>query len=157
MQQNFVATVKATIDEVGLKPQELEIEITEMTMLDYTEELITTITSLRNLGIAISIDDFGTGYSSLSYLKKFPIDALKIDRAFVQDIISEPSGVAMTAAIISLAHALGLYVVAEGVEEPEELAVLERHGCEFVQGYYFSHPLPAAEFEKLIPQPILRK
>lgn len=157
MQQNFVATVKATIDEVGLKPQELEIEITEMTMLDYTEELITTITSLRNLGIAISIDDFGTGYSSLSYLKKFPIDALKIDRAFVQDIIPEPSGVAMTAAIISLAHALGLYVVAEGVEEPEELAVLERYGCEFVQGYYFSRPLPAPAFEKLINQPIIRK
>lgn len=156
-QENFVASVQATIDEVGLRPQELEIEITEMTMLDYTEDLIQTITSLRELGIAISIDDFGTGYSSLSYLKKFPIDALKIDRAFVQDIIPEPSGVAMTAAIISLAHALGLYVVAEGVEEPEELAVLERHGCEFVQGYYFSRPLPAAEFEKLIPQPILRK
>ncbi|CEA05185.1 Cyclic di-GMP phosphodiesterase Gmr [Metalysinibacillus saudimassiliensis] len=156
-QENFVASVQATIDEVGLRPQELEIEITEMTMLDYTEDLIQTITSLRELGIAISIDDFGTGYSSLSYLKKFPIDALKIDRAFVQDIISEPSGIAMTAAIISLAHALGLYVVAEGVEEPEELAVLERHGCEFVQGYYFSRPLPAAEFEKLITQPILRK
>ena len=156
-QENFVASVQATIDEVGLRPQELEIEITEMTMLDYTEDLIQTITSLRELGIAISIDDFGTGYSSLSYLKKFPIDALKIDRAFVQDIIPEPSGVAMTAAIISLAHALGLYVVAEGVEEPEELAVLERHGCEFVQGYYFSRPLPAAEFEKLITQPILRK
>ncbi len=154
-QENFVTHVKETIERVGLTPQELEIEITEMTMLDYTEDLITTITSLRELGITISIDDFGTGYSSLSYLKKFPIDALKIDRAFVQDIIPEPSGVAMTAAIISLAHALGLYVVAEGVEEQEELKVLEKHGCEYVQGYYFSRPLPAHEFEKLITQPVL--
>ena len=140
--------VRDVIAETKIDPSTLEIEITEMSMLDYTEKLIQTIAELKALGITISIDDFGTGYASLNYLKKFPVDVLKIDRAFVQDIISGKSGVAMISAIISLAHAMELKVVAEGVEQEAELNVLRKHGCEFVQGYYFSKPLSVSEFKK---------
>ncbi len=142
--------VRGVIAETQIDPNTLEIEITEMSMLDYTEELINTIEQLRSLGITISLDDFGTGYSSLNYLKKFPVDVLKIDRAFVRDIVPEKSGIAMISAMISLAHALNLQVVAEGVEEEAELKVLREQGCEFVQGYYFSKPLSVEEFTKSI-------
>ncbi|MFJ7737450.1 putative bifunctional diguanylate cyclase/phosphodiesterase [Lysinibacillus sp. NPDC097287] len=144
----FVDMVRDVIAETKVNPNTLEIEITEMSMLDYTEKLIETIGELKALGITISIDDFGTGYASLNYLKKFPVDVLKIDRAFVQDIISGKSGVAMISAMISLAHAMELKVVAEGVEQEAELNVLRKHGCEFVQGYYFSKPLSVADFTK---------
>ncbi|OXS72684.1 GGDEF domain-containing protein [Lysinibacillus sp. KCTC 33748] len=146
----FVEMVHEVIAETKIDPHLLEIEITEMSMLDYTEDLINTIEQLRSLGITISLDDFGTGYSSLNYLKKFPVDVLKIDRAFVRDIVPEKSGIAMISAIISLAHALNLQVVAEGVEEEAELKVLREHGCEYVQGYYFSKPLSVVEFTKSI-------
>lgn len=148
--EGFVDMVRDVIAETKIDPKTLEIEITEMSMLDYTEKLIQTIVELKSLGITISIDDFGTGYSSLNYLKKFPVDVLKIDRAFVQDIASGKSGVAMISAMISLAHALELKVVAEGVEQEEELNVLRKHGCEFVQGYYFSKPLSVKDFTKEI-------
>ncbi|OCX63959.1 diguanylate cyclase [Lysinibacillus sp. AR18-8] len=146
----FVDMVRSVIAETGIDPNLLEIEITEMSMLDYTEDLIDTIKQLRELGITISLDDFGTGYSSLNYLKKFPVDVLKIDRAFVRDIVPEKSGIAMISAMISLAHALNLQVVAEGVEEEAELNVLREHGCEYVQGYYFSKPLSVGDFTNLI-------
>ncbi|MFJ7952817.1 putative bifunctional diguanylate cyclase/phosphodiesterase [Lysinibacillus sp. NPDC096418] len=142
----FVDMVRDVIAETKIDPSTLEIEITEMSMLDYTEKLIQTIGELKALGITISIDDFGTGYASLNYLKKFPVDVLKIDRAFVQDIISGKSGIAMISAIISLAHAMELKVVAEGVENEAELNVLRKYGCEYVQGYYFSKPLSAEDF-----------
>ncbi|MEG0450106.1 MAG: EAL domain-containing protein [Lysinibacillus sp.] len=148
----FVDMVHNVLLETGVDPTHLEIEITEMSMLDYTEELIHTIKCIKALGITISLDDFGTGYSSLSYLKKFPVDALKIDRAFVQDINPGESGVAMIAAIISLAHALNLEVVAEGVESEEELEILRNYGCEYVQGYYFSKPLSVKDFQEVILQ-----
>ena len=99
----------------------LEIEITEMSMMDQNEDLILKIKNIKDMGITISIDDFGTGYSSLSYLKQFPVNALKIDRSFIKNISNEQSGMAMVAAIIKLAHALNLEVVAEGVEELKEL------------------------------------
>ncbi|MFJ6208952.1 putative bifunctional diguanylate cyclase/phosphodiesterase [Lysinibacillus sp. NPDC092081] len=146
----FVEMVHEVIAETKIDPHFLEIEITEMSMLDYTEDLINTIKQLRALGITISLDDFGTGYSSLNYLKKFPVDVLKIDRAFVRDIVPEKSGIAMISAMISLAHALNLQVVAEGVEEEAELNVLREHGCEYVQGYYFSKPLSVEDFTRLI-------
>ncbi|GGG16242.1 GGDEF domain-containing protein [Lysinibacillus alkalisoli] len=149
-QEGFLRLLDEVITTTGIQPYELEIEITELTLLDYSDELLARLEAVRNLGVAISIDDFGTGYSSLSYLKKFPIDALKIDRSFVQDIMREPSGVAMTAAIIALAHALRLSVVAEGVEEQAELDMLIEHGCEHVQGYYFSKPVSADQFSQLI-------
>jgi len=146
----FVEMVREIITETKIDPHLLEIEITEMSMLDYTEDLINTINQLRTLGITISIDDFGTGYSSLNYLKTFPVDVLKIDRTFVRDILPEKSGIAMISAMISLAHALNLEVVAEGVEEEAELNVLREHGCEYVQGYYFSKPLSVEDFTQLI-------
>lgn len=153
----FVDMVRSVIAETGIDPNLLEIEITEMSMLDYTEDLIDTIKQLRELGITISLDDFGTGYSSLNYLKKFPVDVLKIDRAFVRDIVPEKSGIAMISAMISLAHALNLQVVAEGVEEEAELNVLREHGCEYVQGYYFSKPLSVEDFTNLIVNPVTNK
>lgn len=146
----FVDMVRDVIAETKIDPTNLEIEITEMSMLDYTQELIHTITALKSLGITISLDDFGTGYASLNYLKEFPVDVLKIDRTFVKDIVSSKSGVSMVCAMISLAHALELKVVAEGVEQEAELTVLREHGCEFVQGYYFSKPLSVEDFTKEI-------
>lgn len=146
----FVKMVSEIMTETKIDPHLLEIEITEMSMLDYTEDLLNTINQLRALGITISLDDFGTGYSSLNYLKTFPVDVLKIDRAFVRDILPEKSGIAMISAMISLAHALNLQVVAEGVEEEAELKVLREHGCEYVQGYYFSKPLSVDDFTRLI-------
>lgn len=153
----FVDMVRSVIAETGIDPNLLEIEITEMSMLDYTEDLIDTIKQLRELGITISLDDFGTGYSSLNYLKKFPVDVLKIDCAFVRDIVPEKSGIAMISAMISLAHALNLQVVAEGVEEEAELNVLREHGCEYVQGYYFSKPLSVGDFTNLIVNTVTNK
>jgi len=153
----FVDMVRSVIAETGIDPNLLEIEITEMSMLDYTEDLIDTIKQLRELGITISLDDFGTGYSSLNYLKKFPVDVLKVDRAFVRDIVPEKSGIAMISAMISLAHALNLQVVAEGVEEEAELNVLREHGCEYVQGYYFSKPLSVEDFTNLIVNTVTNK
>jgi EAL domain-containing protein (putative c-di-GMP-specific phosphodiesterase class I) len=102
------------------------------------------------MGVRISIDDFGTGYSSLSYLKKFPIDALKIDRSFVNEVDSSANDAAIAGAVIALAHSLKLSVIAEGVESEQQLQFLERHRCDHMQGYHFSRPLPAEEFERLV-------
>ena len=130
----------------------LEIEITEMSMMDQNNDLILKIQTIKNMGITISIDDFGTGYSSLSYLKQFPVNALKIDRSFIQNISNEESGIAMVAAIIKLAHALNLEVVAEGVEKLKELEILKEHACKYVQGYYFSKPLNVQDFTKKLEE-----
>ena len=107
---------------------------------------------MKKLGVNLSIDDFGTGYSSLSYLSRFPIDVLKIDRSFVSDITRDASDAAIVASIIALAHNLKLDVIAEGVETVEQLDYLRRHGCDQMQGYYFSKPLAAADFEQLLRQ-----
>lgn len=151
-EHTFVARLKEIISDVGVDPKQLEIEITEMSMMDQNDELIRKIQEIKGMGITISIDDFGTGYSSLSYLKQFPIDSLKIDRSFIQNMSNEQTGEAMVAAIISLAHALNLSVVAEGVEEYEEIEILKDYSCEYVQGYYFSKPLNATDFKKQIEE-----
>lgn len=147
---NFIAQINTIIEETQVNPRNLEIEITEMSMMNYNQEVLTKIKTLKNKGFTISIDDFGTGYSSLSYLKEFPVDTLKIDRSFIVNMNEGESGVAMVAAIISLAHALKLNVVAEGVETDYELSILKNHNCEFVQGYYFSRPLSVDDFNKKI-------
>ncbi len=147
-EESFVPRLKEIIAETDTVPDFLEIEITEITMMDYTDVLIDKIKQLKEMGITVSIDDFGTGYSSLSYLKNFPIDTLKIDRTFIQNITKSKSDEAIVAAIISLAHALNLNVVAEGVEQVEELQLLKAHNCESVQGFYFSKPLNVADFTK---------
>jgi len=141
----FVARLVEILEETNVNPKHLEIEITEMSMMDYNNDLINKIQEVKNLGLTVAIDDFGTGYSSLGYLKEFPVDTLKIDRTFIVNISEGESGVAMVAAIIALAHALKLKVVAEGVETIEEMEILKRYNCEYVQGYYFSKPLNVAD------------
>ncbi|MCK4706100.1 MAG: EAL domain-containing protein, partial [Gammaproteobacteria bacterium] len=109
-----------------------------------------TLQALHQMGVSLSIDDFGTGYSSLSYIQRFPLDRLKIDRSFVEDIMKSADDAAMIVSIIALAHSMKLQVLAEGVETKEQLEYLQKQGCDEVQGFYFSRPLPADEFEKLL-------
>ncbi|MES2898775.1 MAG: EAL domain-containing protein [Pseudomonadota bacterium] len=135
-----------------IAPELLELELTESSLMSNAEETITALRNLKALGIQISIDDFGTGYSSLAYLKRFPIDKLKIDIAFVREVTSNPDDAAIVLAIINMAHSLKLQVVAEGVERDAQLAYLRRHGCDEMQGYYFSKPLPELEFEQLLAE-----
>jgi diguanylate cyclase (GGDEF)-like protein/PAS domain S-box-containing protein len=136
--------------ELNLVPEQLELELTESVLMANAELAIHTLDRLHALGIAISIDDFGTGYSSLSYLKRLPIDALKIDRTFVGDITTDPDDEAITKTIITMAHSLGLNVVAEGVETLEQLEYLHEQGCDEIQGHWFSVPLTAAACYKFV-------
>jgi diguanylate cyclase (GGDEF)-like protein/PAS domain S-box-containing protein len=136
----------------GIDPELLELELTESSLMSNAEDTITVLRNLKNLGIQISVDDFGTGYSSLAYLKRFPIDKLKIDIAFVREVTSNPDDAAIVLAIINMAHSLKLQVIAEGVERDAQLAYLRRHGCDEMQGYYFSRPVPTDEFELMLKQ-----
>ncbi|MES2019527.1 MAG: EAL domain-containing protein [Pseudomonadota bacterium] len=135
-----------------IAPELLELELTESSLMSNAEDTITVLRNLKALGIKISIDDFGTGYSSLAYLKRFPIDKLKIDIAFVREVTSNPDDAAIVLAIINMAHSLKLQVIAEGVERDAQLAYLRRHGCDEMQGYYFSKPVPEAEFEMMLAE-----
>ncbi|HEU4963495.1 MAG TPA: EAL domain-containing protein [Bacilli bacterium] len=148
--RNLVESVVQALSETKLDPQWLELEITETILMENMEEVISTLEELREMGITIAIDDFGTGYSSLSYLKKFPIDSLKIDRSFVQDITDAEEDAQIARAIITLGHSLQLNVVAEGVETAGQLEFLRENGCDEMQGFYFSKPLPADEFANLL-------
>lgn len=145
--KNLLHQVEDTLMRHDLRPGELELEITESVAMDNPDATLRMLGQLRELGVELAIDDFGTGYSSLSHLKLMPLQRLKIDRSFVKDIESDPDDAAICAATISLAQNLGLSVVAEGVETNAQLAFLGNLGCECVQGYLFSKPLPAAEFE----------
>ncbi|MBC7453077.1 MAG: EAL domain-containing protein, partial [Massilia sp.] len=135
-----------------IAPELLELELTESSLMSNAEDTIAVLRNLKALGIKISIDDFGTGYSSLAYLKRFPIDKLKIDIAFVREVTSNPDDAAIVLAIINMAHSLKLEVIAEGVERDAQLAYLRRHGCDEMQGYYFSRPLPEDEFEMMLAE-----
>ncbi|MBK3493660.1 EAL domain-containing protein [Viridibacillus sp. YIM B01967] len=145
-ERTFVQRLHGVLQETGLPAKNLELEITEMSLMHQTEQLIETFNQIKDLGVMIAIDDFGTGYSSLSYLKKFPIDILKIDQSFIRGLKPGLSDVAMVTAIIKLAHALNMLVVAEGVETKEELSIILDNNCDFVQGFYFSKPLSTEEF-----------
>jgi diguanylate cyclase (GGDEF)-like protein/PAS domain S-box-containing protein len=149
---NLIAEIRAVLAETGLPPGCLEIELTESLFMSDVTLAVELLHAMKALGINLSIDDFGTGYSSLSYLSRFPIDVLKIDRSFVAEITRDSNDAAIVASIIALAHNLKLAVIAEGVETEEQLDYLRRHGCDEMQGYYFSRPLPAAEFEALLRQ-----
>jgi diguanylate cyclase (GGDEF)-like protein/PAS domain S-box-containing protein len=135
-----------------IAPELLELELTESSLMSNAEETIDVLRNLKALGIQISIDDFGTGYSSLAYLKRFPIDKLKIDIAFVREVTSNPDDAAIVLAIINMAHSLKLQVIAEGVEKDVQLSYLRRHGCDEMQGYYFSRPVPEDEFERMLAE-----
>jgi diguanylate cyclase (GGDEF)-like protein len=148
--KQLVDTIAAALKESGLSPHLLEIEITESSVMADVDYSISVLRGLKELGVKLAIDDFGTGYSSLSYLKRFPIDVLKIDQSFVRDVETDPDSAAIVVSIISLAHSLRLQVIAEGVETAAQLAYLQRHECDFIQGYYFCRPLPAHEFEALM-------
>ena len=149
MQKDLADTIIRALDAAGLSAEHLEVEITEALFLEHNQTNIITLARLKNMGIHISIDDFGTGYSSLSYLKRLPIDTLKIDQSFVRDI-GDPDNKAIASAIIAMAASLRLNVLAEGVETDEQLAFLRAQGCNEIQGFAFSHPLPAQEFERLL-------
>ena len=146
--EGFVAMVGSVLAETAMPPECLTLELTESMLMDNTDRAIARLEQLRALGIALAIDDFGTGYSSLAYLKRFPIDELKIDRLFVRGIDRNTRDAALVAAIISLGHSLGLRVVAEGVETPGHLKVLQSEGCDLAQGFHFSRPLPWDHFIK---------
>ena len=138
------------LEETGLDPKYLELELTESTVMQNPEAAIATLSELKALGIQISIDDFGTGYSSLSYLGQLPFDILKIDRSFVSSLTQDAKNVAITTAILQMAHSLNLKVVAEGVETEAELAFFYGHQCDQIQGYWFSPPLSAQAFEEVL-------
>lgn len=151
-QPELVDSIVAVLLEYSIAQHQLEIEMTESMVMKDVESAIGVLRNLKALGVKLSIDDFGTGYSSLSYLKRFPIDVLKIDQTFVRDIAVNSDDAAIVLAIISLAHSLRLRVIAEGVETASQLDFLRSHGCDEIQGYYFSPPLVNAELEKLLVQ-----
>lgn len=151
-QEDMVQSVREILEESRLEPQYLEIELTESLVMTDVDRATRILRDLKSLGVQLSIDDFGTGYSSLSYLKRFPIDVLKIDQSFVRDITVDPDDAAIVVSIISLAHSLRLKVIAEGVETYEQLAYLTDHGCDQMQGYYFSRPVPPADFTRLLEE-----
>ncbi|HUP47756.1 MAG TPA: EAL domain-containing protein [Thermoanaerobaculia bacterium] len=149
-QHDLVETVSTALQDTGLGSSALELEITESTAMHNAEASINIMRELRALGISIAIDDFGTGYSSLNYLKRFPINAVKIDRAFVSDILSNEGDVAIVSAVVGIARSLRLRVIAEGVETSEQYAFLRRKECDEGQGYYFSRPVTAEEVGRLL-------
>jgi EAL domain-containing protein (putative c-di-GMP-specific phosphodiesterase class I) len=150
LQKNFADTVESVLQDTGLPPHLLELEITESTLMEHAQDTLQALHRLRALGVRLSIDDFGTGYSSLSYLKRFPVDIIKIDRSFVRDVPMDADDAAIIAGIIALAHSLRLEVVAEGVETEAQLNFLRSQHCDLLQGYILSPAVPAAEFAELI-------
>jgi diguanylate cyclase (GGDEF)-like protein/PAS domain S-box-containing protein len=149
-QESFLESVFATLKETGLEPTCLELELTESVLMKHADSTKSILETLRANGVRVALDDFGTGYSSLSYLTKLPIDALKIDQSFVRQITTTPSETTIVKAVIGMARSLKLQVIAEGVETQEELAFLQAQQCDEAQGYYFSRPLAAPQFEQLL-------
>jgi diguanylate cyclase (GGDEF)-like protein/PAS domain S-box-containing protein len=150
LQQDVVAWVLRTLKETGLPPGQLELELTESLIAQDVQKVIATIGELKAAGVKLSIDDFGTGYSSLSHLKRFRVDTLKIDQSFVRNMLSDMDDATIVLAVISLAHSLKFKVIAEGVETEQHCRFLRLNRCDEIQGYHFSKPLPATEFEALL-------
>jgi diguanylate cyclase (GGDEF)-like protein/PAS domain S-box-containing protein len=146
----LVPFIKRTLTETGIDPSRLELEITESMVMHNQERSLQKLNEIKALGIRIAIDDFGTGYSSLSQLKKFPVDTLKVDRSFIREIETDEEDRAITTAIITMGKTLGLTIVAEGVETAEQQTFLSNNDCDEIQGYYFSKPIPCADFERLL-------
>lgn len=149
-QGDLADRVRQTLDSTGLDPQLLELELTESMIMDDPATAEQTLRELKNLGISLSLDDFGTGYSSLNYLRRFPVDSLKIDQTFIQDMTTDASGASVVSSIIDIAHNLKIAAIAEGVETSEQLDFLIADKCDAMQGYLFSRPLPVADFTELL-------
>lgn len=149
-QPAFMGTIRDLLKETDLDPALLELELTEGSIMKEPEKAIEKLNELRDLGIKIAIDDFGTGYSSLSYLKRFPIDTLKIDKTFVDDVTTNEDDAAIAKAIVMMGHALEITVIAEGVETPQQLEYLTSLNCDVMQGYLFSPPLSKDSFTELL-------
>ena len=153
VQEDLLSNIETILNEIGIDPHCLELELTESLIMPNAEETIETLSALKTLGIQLSVDDFGTGYSSLSYLKRFPIDILKIDQSFVQDIREgDTEDHALVAAIIAMAHNLKLTVVAEGVETEYQWEFLKQHDCDYAQGFLFGRPMPAKIFRTFLAE-----
>jgi EAL domain-containing protein (putative c-di-GMP-specific phosphodiesterase class I) len=148
--ENFLEGIFAALTETGLDPHSLELELTESVLMKRAESTESILKTLRASGVRVAVDDFGTGYSSLSYLRKFPIDALKIDQSFIRQITTNPPETTIVTAVISMGRSLGMRVIAEGVETQEELSFLETHQCDEAQGYYFSRPVPPEQLATLL-------
>jgi diguanylate cyclase (GGDEF)-like protein len=146
----LVDSIRRALDDVGLLARYLEVELTESAVMSDPEQSVAILEQLSAMGVLVSVDDFGTGYSSMSYLRRFPIDKLKIDRVFINEIASRPEDASIVRAIVSLAHSLNLKVVAEGVETSAQLDFLKTAGCDEYQGFHYSRPLPADQFQRLI-------
>lgn len=144
--ESFCALIKRVLEETGLSPEHLELELTESLLLSNADVMFAVLQDLKDMGVSLAIDDFGTGYSSLSYLKQFPVGKLKIDRSFIKDVAANSDDAAITSAIISMAKNLNLKVIAEGVEEEAQMLFLRNQRCDEIQGYYFSKPISADEF-----------
>ena len=142
-QTDFVAHIAQALQKTGANPYLLKLELTESTLLHDVEDVIIKMNAIKAFGVGFSLDDFGTGYSSLSYLKRLPLDQLKIDQSFVRDVLTDPSDAVIARTILALGHSLGLTVMAEGVENAEQLNFLTSSGCDAFQGYYFGHPMVA--------------
>jgi diguanylate cyclase (GGDEF)-like protein len=148
--ENFLENLFSALGDTGFDPKSLVVELTESLLMKHAEAAATILQSLRQVGIQVAIDDFGTGYSSLGYLRKFPLDALKIDQSFVRQIDTAGEDTAIVTAVIGMAQSLNLRVIAEGVETLAEIKFLQAHHCDEGQGYYFSRPVPAEQFAKLL-------
>jgi EAL domain-containing protein (putative c-di-GMP-specific phosphodiesterase class I) len=148
--EEFINNVWTTLKDTRLEPRYLELELTESVLMKHVESTAITLKALKDMGTTLAVDDFGTGYSSLSYLSRFPIDALKLDRSFVHEITSDTSDAIIISAVINMGKNLKQRVIAEGVETVDQLAFLKTHGCHEGQGYYFSRPMVAQQFAKLL-------
>jgi EAL domain-containing protein (putative c-di-GMP-specific phosphodiesterase class I) len=148
--ETFLDDLRAILSETGLDPRYLELELTEGALMKQAELTASMLSTLRESGVRVAVDDFGTGYSSLSYLRKFPLDAIKIDQSFVGQITTVPDETVIVRAIISMGRSLNLRVIAEGVETQEQLDFLKAHRCDEAQGYFFSRPVPPQELVKFL-------
>ncbi len=144
----FVEAVQSVLAETGLEPRLLELELTEAVLIDESRSVATVLKELKQIGVRLALDDFGTGYSSLTHLKRFPIDALKIDQSFVRELATDGDGASIVTAMIGMGRSLNMLVVAEGVETLQQLEILREHGCPQAQGYYFGRPVPSEQFSR---------
>jgi EAL domain-containing protein (putative c-di-GMP-specific phosphodiesterase class I) len=142
MQQDLPSVVGAALIEAGVRPERLTLELTESILVEETEQVGRTLDELKSIGVRLALDDFGTGYSALSYLKRFPFDIVKVDRSFVRGLGEDSGDSAIVGAVLGMARALGMEVVAEGIETEAQLACLHELGAQYGQGFYFAKPAP---------------